>query len=508
MQSTFPMRCAERLMRQGCSALRLHLLMVCAAWLMLLPVALTAQQAGKGNDLQVGELSSQSSNGVRNATRFAGADIGAQVNAAFASCPKQRCTVFVPAGDYTYKTGIVLPPVLSPTLEMDQQAHLHYDGDGRALSTSLGTGRVFIRGGNIIGTPAAKAGIVMLQETQGVYIDGTDVEHFTSGDGVLDLGANVVKLTNMQMRSNLIGLHLVGAPGYASNNVTVSGCAIHDNTRWGIIDGDITQFPANWMGTGSKSGVSSQLLGNTFINNDLESNGRDPNGKYGAVLEALTVKSVYMGNYFEGSPHQIQLGEIPHDDPVYQGLYGVKGPEGGTPVSATIRDNYFTAGSPIEVELLTAVSTVIEANGEMGHATACFASITGAALDTYIGDNHIDGWAQANNNRGEWMQCHGAAGRLSPGWDNLDAVPTAFSVGGDSVYFNGRSSARGATGQQMIRYTADGPPLGFCTPAWSPGAIWMNTTNGQMWVCQSDTIAPHGGAGNNPRDGNGTWVAK
>ncbi len=447
-------------------------------------------------------------NGVRNATHFAGVDIGAQINAAFASCPHQQCTVFVPAGNYTYATPIVLPPVPSPTLEMDQQAFLHYTGNGRALSTSKQTGRVFIRGGHIIGNPAAKVGIMLLQETQGIYIDGTDVVRFSNGDGLLDLGANVVKLTNMQLRENLFGLHLMGAPGYASNNVTVSGCAIHDNTRWGIIDGDITQYPANWMGTGGVSGVASPLLGNVFINNDLEGNGRDPSGQYGAVLEALTYKSVYTGNYFEGSPHQVQLGYIPHDDAVYQALYGLKGPEGGTPVSATIRDNYFTAGSAIEVELLTAIDAVIDGNGELGANTSCFASITGAAGGTYIANNHLGGWPQANNNRGEWMQCHGTADRLRPGWENVDAVPTAFSVGGDSVYFNGKNSAGGATSQQMIRFTQDGPPRGFCTPAWSPGAIWMNTTTGEMWVCQADSIAPHGGAGNNAKDGHGSWVVK
>ena len=477
----------------------------CTALLVLFSGALLAQQAAKDKDLHVDEFSSKSANGVRNATRFPGADIGAQINAAFASCPQQRCTVFVPAGNYEYHTGIVLPPVPSATLEMDQQAYLHYTGNGRALSTSLGTGRVFIRGGHIIGSPAAKVGIMLLQQTQGIYIDGTDVNQFTNGDGVLNLGANVVKLTNMQMRSNLIGVHLVGAPGYASNNVTVSGCAIHDNTRWGIIDGDITQYPANWMGTGGGAGVASPLLGNEFINNDLEANGRDPSGEYGAVLEALTYKSVYTGNYFEGSPHQVVLGETPHNDPVYESLYALKGPEGGTPGSTTVRDNYFTAGAQIEVELRTAISAIIEGNGEMGPRTSCFASITGAALDTYVAHNHIDGWAQANHNQGEWMLCRGAGKGLVKGWDNMDAVPTAFSVGGDSVYFNGMSTGGN---KQMIRYTADGPPLGFCTPAWSPGAIWMNTTTGQMWVCQADTIAPNGGAGANAKDGHGTWVAK
>jgi hypothetical protein len=441
-------------------------------------------------------------NGVLNARQFPGPDIGAQVNAAFAACPDKVCTVFVPAGNYAYTTPIVIPPVQSPTLEMDQQAYLHYAGDGRALSTSQQTGRVFIRGGHIIGNPTAKIGIVLLPQTQGVFIDGTDVNHFSNGDGVLDIGTNVVKLTNMRISDNLFGLHLMGAPAYASNNVTVSGCTIIFNKRWGIV------FPANWMGLGGSRGVISPELGNAFINNDLEDNGRDPSGKYGAVLESLTYKSVYTGNYFEGSLHQIQLGCMNEADPEYQRLYGVSGPTCGTTVSATIRDNYFTAGAAIEVELFAAIDTVIEGNGELGAHTDCFASITGEARNTYIANNHIDGWMGANHNQGEWMQCHGGPDSLVKGWNNIDAIPTDFSVGGSSLYFNDKSPATGPAGQQMIRYTPDGPPQGFCTPAWSPGAIWMNTTNGQMWVCEADSIAPHGGAGNAANDGHGTWVAK
>lgn len=467
---------------------------------------LHAQQPS--GQVETQRIAAQSVNGVLNAQEFSGTDIGARINAAFAACPQKLCTVSVPAGTYTYSTTIVLPAISSPTLEMDHQVYLHYAGDGRAMSTSQGSGRVFIRGGHIIGNPAAKVGILMVPQDQGVFIEDTDVYNFLNGDGVIDLGANVVKLTNVRIADCLFGLHIMGAPGFASNNVTVSGSTIIGNLRWGIVDGDRTQYPANWMGTGLPAGSSTPEFGNVFLNNDLEGNGRDGTGKYGAVLEALTYKSVYTGNYFEAAPHQVQLGCQNDADPEYQGLYGVSGPNCGTTIAATIRDNYFTAGAPIEVELFAAVDTIIEGNGEFGPHTSCFASITGAAINTYIASNHLDGWAGANGGKGEWMQCHGNASALAPGWNNVDAVPTEFSVGGSSLYFNGKSGAGVSASQQMIRYTPNGPPQGYCTPAWSPGAIWMNTTDGQMWVCEADSIAPQGGAGKNPKDGKGTWVAK
>jgi hypothetical protein len=446
--------------------------------------------------------------GARNAINYPGVDIGAKINAAFAACEKKPCTVSVPPGDYHYKTTIVLPSAGFPSLQMDNAAFLHYDGDGRALSTSMVTGRVFIRGGHIYGNPAAKVGIILLPLDQGVFIDNTEVENFTQGDGILDLGANVVKMTNIVSRNNMFGVHIAGSPGYASNSVTISNSTIILNSRWGIIDGDMTQFPPNWMGTGLGPGVTSPELGNVFINNDLEGNGLDPSGKYGAVLEALTYKSVYSGNYFEASPHhQIQIGCQRTLDPVYQRLYGVIAPTCGTSKSVTIRDNYFTSGAPIEIELMASVDAVIDANAEQGAASNCFASVTGSASGTFVSSNHIDGSRKANGGKGEWLYCRGSGSSLTEGWPNQNAIQADLNLRGGSVYLNHQGPDK-ETGQQMIRYAAEGPPAGFCSPTWSPGAIWMNTTNGRMFVCQSDTIAPRGGDGKNAKDGQASWVPK
>ena len=358
----------------------------------------------------------QVEDGVKSATAFPGDDIGAKVNAAFAACAGKPCTVFVPAGDYHFKTTMVVPPGQSFTLRMDSGAFLHYDGNGWALSTSLRAGRSFIRGGHILGNPSAKAGIILLPATQGVYIDETDVRNFSQGDGILNIGANVVKITNVQVRDNLYGIHLMGSPGYASNSVTVSGSNIVGSARWGIIDGDISLFAANWMGLGMPAGSMSPELGNSFINNNLELNGRDPSGKYGAVLEALTYKTLYSGNYFEASPHHIQIGCLHAPDPVYQRLYGVSGPNCGTSVSTTVRDNYFTASAPIDIELFAAIDAIIDGNAEMGPNTNCFTSITGSATHPMVSGNHVDGSPKSNQGRGEWLYCHGSGSSLTEGW--------------------------------------------------------------------------------------------
>ena len=454
-----------------------------------------------------GEIQAQAADGVRAATAFPGEDIGAKINAAFAACAGKPCTVFVPAGDYRFKTTIVVPGGESFTLHMDSGAFLHYEGDGWALSTSLNTGRAFIRGGHIYGNPSAKAGIILMPGTQGIYIDEIDVKNFSGGDGILDIGANVVKITNVQSRDNLFGVHLMGSPGYASNNVTVSGSNIVGNSHWGIIDGDITIFPANWMGLGLKPGNTSPELGNSFVNNNFEINGTDPSGKYGAVLEALTYKSSYSGNYFEASPRNVVIGCLHAPDPIYQRLYGVSGPNCGTSVSPTIRDNYFTGGAPIEIELFASIGAVIDGNAEMGPGSNCFASVIGAATGTSISANFAAGSPKVNQGKGEWLFCHGSGASLADGWPNQNTAQADVNIRSSSIYFNDQGPAK-RTSQQMIRYTQDGPPPGFCTPAWSPGAIWMNTTNGQMFVCQADSIAPQGGFGNNAKDGNGTWVAK
>ena len=380
----------------------------------------------------------QVEDGVKVATAFAGGDIGAKVNAAFAACDGKPCTVFVPTGDYHFKTTMVIPSGQSFTLHLDNGAFLHYDGDGWALSTSIHAARSFIRGGHLYGNPSAKGGILLLPVAQGVYIDETDVRGFSEGDGILNIGANVVKITNVQVRENLYGVHLMGSPGYASNSVTVSGSSVIANTRWGILDGDKALFPANWMGLGMPGGSTSPELGNSFINNNLEGNGRDPSGRYGAVLEALTYKSLYSGNYFEASPHNIQIGCLNAPDPVYQRLYDVPGPDCGTSVSTTVRDNYFTGGTPIEVELYAAVDAVIDGNGELGPGTNCFASVTGSATNALVSGNHIDGSPKSNQGRGEWLYCHGNGAGLAPGWPNENSVQADLSMGSNSVYFNGK----------------------------------------------------------------------
>jgi hypothetical protein len=81
-----------------------------------------------------------------------------------------------------------------------------------------------------------------------------------------------------------------------------------------------------------------------------------------------------------------------------------------------VRDNYFTASAPIDVELFAAIDAIIDGNAEMGPNTNCFASITGSAIHPLVSGNHIDGSPKSNQGRGEWLYCHGSGASLTEGW--------------------------------------------------------------------------------------------
>jgi hypothetical protein len=72
-------------------------------------------------------------NGVLTATQYPGADIGAQVNAAFTAC-NEKCTVYIPAGSYSYTTTITMSkPSQSLRGAGSAQTVLNYKGSGDGL---------------------------------------------------------------------------------------------------------------------------------------------------------------------------------------------------------------------------------------------------------------------------------------------------------------------------------------------------------------------------------------
>lgn len=81
-------------------------------------------------------LSAAVVNTVRYANQFPGADIGAQINAAYASCPDTGCTIRIPAGEYRFSTPVRIATIGKP-------AWIIGDGAGTILTWTASTGTAF-----------------------------------------------------------------------------------------------------------------------------------------------------------------------------------------------------------------------------------------------------------------------------------------------------------------------------------------------------------------------------
>ena len=126
----------------------------------------------------------QAQTGLRDASTFPGADIGARINAAFAD-GGPTAHVILPAGQtFTYATTWRLPtPTLNSAAQLDcQGSTLHYTGSGDAALVEAGGGEPYASGliENCIltGNPAATNGIHQLSRVGMHYRDLT-LSNFT-----------------------------------------------------------------------------------------------------------------------------------------------------------------------------------------------------------------------------------------------------------------------------------------------------------------------------------------
>ncbi len=323
---------------------------------------------------------------TRNAMLFGGGDIGERINAALADC-HQRCTVRVPAGDYSFSTTIRLPLTGNGAymLDIDPGAMLSYKGTGDAIlapSTGAGRAELLITGGQLIGNPKAQAGIHTLTPANKVTIRNMTILGFSNGDAIHIDGTNSVLIFDNDITYNGVGVHLTGnrcsnarnaqgdlqcahnnpGPGFAPNAIHVIGNMIVDNLHWGVWE--------DWS-----SGVTPSL-DNLYLGNNLEHNGHEPNG--GAMWLAFSRATQVISNYFEASPHYIYIGDI-RQIPA---------------VGVSVRGNYFTsdANQPISVNLIHAEDTMIEDNSQYGppsNPAPCFVDL-GEETGTYLGKNHVE----------------------------------------------------------------------------------------------------------------------
>jgi parallel beta-helix repeat protein len=336
--------------------------------------------------LRVGNLLAQSKasslpQAPLTATSVAGSDIGDRVNHALKSCSLQ-CTVYIPAGDYSYSVSINLPLNTYGRYKLsgDPGAILTYTGKGDAITTSIGDqpgySQLLIEGFQLKGNPHAASGIHMLP-TNRISIRNMVITGFSGGDGILVEGTNSSNIYDNMITVNKNGVRLipsfcggqpvqcgptVDGPPYTPNAIHVTYNQITNNSQWAIVEDAIV------VGHGLP-----EMLNNLYMGNDLEGNG-------GGIYLTRSRGTVIEANYFEGSPRQVVLG-IPEGSSGYR-AYG--------PV---VRDNYFTttAYTPYNIELQNTDSAMIEGNSELVASIGpknCFVNM-GRTMRTWISKNAI-----------------------------------------------------------------------------------------------------------------------
>jgi hypothetical protein len=317
------------------------------------------------------------------ATSVAGIDIGDRVNHALKSCA-QQCTVYIPAGNYSFSTPIRLElnPFGKYKLSGDPGAVLNYKGSGDAIVTAVnnlsGFSQLLIEGFQLLGNVHAAAGIHTMP-TNRITIRNMVITGFSGGDGILVEGTNSSNIYDNLISSNKNGIRLIptlcstghpphcgtsaNGPPFAANAIHVTDNQITGNAQWAIFEDTVM------VGHGL-----SEALNNLYMGNDLEANGA------GAIYLTRSRGTIITANYFEGSPREVVLG-MPNGGSGYR-AYG--------PV---VRDNYFTTASatPYNIEIEDADSALIEGNSELVASLGpknCFINIVGSTR-TYISKNAI-----------------------------------------------------------------------------------------------------------------------
>lgn len=252
---------------------------------------------GVSTDLTVGSIRN-----IRYADQFNPEDIFAGVNAAFVHCGNS-CLVAIPSGTYKTSTTLNYPATTNGTLGLwiQEGAVINYTGQAYAIfvdgrGTSSLNLNIFGKG-KIIGTEVGLAGIFLSRFSRG-KIEGITVEDFTNGAGILNMGANTLEISDVQLSSNKYGFRNVGSgDGYGPNGISMHDSLINRNTTWGIFE------DASGM-----VGGTGLALGNSYTHVILESNGTDAHPATGNMYiqgaNTITIQRCFF-EYFTGeSKHQ------------------------------------------------------------------------------------------------------------------------------------------------------------------------------------------------------------
>jgi hypothetical protein len=309
-------------------------------------------------------LTAENANGILNAAQFPGADIGAKVNAAFASLTNGG-TVHIPAGSYSFPTMMQIPDSVGGT------TGFHIDCDaGAVLNWTGGTGNAIQLTNDIPG--AAEVGIdghggcLLVSATTGAgnginippsnttYVTGMKIKKFANG--IFIPGGNSVQIFNNTIQLNSCGICTTTVNPTGTNGYAPNALHIHDN-----------EISSNGWGYHSiDSGVSATHgLGNVIRDNVFEANTiGDINADWDAHLQVT-------GNYFESAGVGVKVGAT-------NNVFDID-----------IEGNYFTASAAYrsEIEIGFGWDFFISKNYEEG----------GASVSTGCKVNSVPGGSGGNN---------------------------------------------------------------------------------------------------------------
>jgi len=313
------------------------------------------------------------------ATDFAGGDIGAQINAAFASC-SGRCYVRVPQGVYTYTTSIRIPVASQggATLECDSMStRLSYAGSGDAMA-ALGVGEsepgILIKNCWLDGSLASPGtNGLHLRAIGGGLIENIRVLGF-SGDGVLNEGVNSATFISPDIEANYINVHNVGVSvngsGYSTNAVKIFGGILGYAKKWGVYE-DSSQVAAAFPNGG-----------NVYDGVNFEANGTNGEMSGNAFLQwcdGCVITNSYL-EYFNDRhiPENVVIGGTDGD-----AVGGVT----ASPQGVKIVNNHLLSDNAVDsVLVLNGRMIIVEGNSEVGNPTN-FVNMKGGVQWSFVGHN-------------------------------------------------------------------------------------------------------------------------
>jgi hypothetical protein len=405
-----------------------------------------------------GPTTTTSINGVLNATSFSGSDIGAKVNAAFASLTSGG-TVGIPAGTYTLSTTIILPNA-GYHLTCDAGTILNYTGTADAIlipSSSGVPGQANLgvngQGGCLLQKSGQTGNGIHIGPSNQTYVTGMRIEGFQNG--IFIAGGNGVQILNNTLKGNSRGLALTTVTNYAPNAVHVSFNEFANN-GWGVY-------------SYNSGAYASQALGNVYRANVFEGN------LSGDLYLAWDAHTVVEDNYFENSLVGVSIGT---------GLDNV--------YDIHVEKNYFAPDTyRSEVEIGYGFDFFIEEN----HAepanrqvlSNCSINIisgpNGSAANVVAVDAFSQHYTKVNIPNANEICSHGAAIASSGGTFRVSANQTVAG----SATFGGNITVQGGTiglGTGQLAFQSSGPSSGgSCGPE---GFLFVTTASpAHLYLCSS-----------------------